>query len=88
MIIDVTWPGNEEVEQIASDVDIPYIRIDISISPQLSFLDKFLEYKNSTDVTVIFDSADSKFIAKITYYCLFGRPSARGVDLYYYILIK
>ncbi|XP_063910401.1 ionotropic receptor 25a isoform X2 [Zophobas morio] len=56
LIIDLTWSGNEEAEKVAVETGIPYVKIDVSISPSLLLLDKFLEYRNSTDVTLIFDN--------------------------------
>ncbi|XP_044270028.1 ionotropic receptor 25a [Tribolium madens] len=58
IIIDLTWTGNEQAEKVALDVGILYVKIDISISPALLLLDKFLEYRNSTDVTLIFDNPE------------------------------
>ena len=59
LIIDLTWSGNEEAEKVAVETGIPYVKIDVSISPSLLLLDKFLEYRNSTDVTLIFDNPNS-----------------------------
>lgn len=59
IMIDLTWTGNEQAEKVALETGIPYIKIDISISPALLLLDKFLEFRNSTDVTLIFDNPES-----------------------------
>ncbi|RZC33968.1 glutamate receptor ionotropic, kainate 2, partial [Asbolus verrucosus] len=42
-------------EKVAADVGIMYLQVDVSISPSLMLLDKYLEFRNSTDVTLIFD---------------------------------
>lgn len=59
-IVDLTWSGSDQAEKVAQDVGIPYVRIDISISPSLRLLDQYLEHRNSTDVTLIFDDPSSK----------------------------
>jgi uncharacterized protein (UPF0210 family) len=58
--VDLTWSGSDQAEKVAQDVGIPYVRIDISISPSLRLLDQYLEHRNSTDVTLIFDDPSSK----------------------------
>lgn len=58
--MDITWLGNEEVQGIIKDVNIPYIRIDLSISPFLKLLDKYLDQRNCTDVALIFNNPTRK----------------------------
>ncbi|XP_044745802.1 ionotropic receptor 25a [Coccinella septempunctata] len=57
LIIDVTWSGISEVGVLAKKLYVPYLRLDLSISPFLVSLDEYLDYRNSTDVVLIFDDA-------------------------------
>lgn len=59
-VIDVTWIGNEEAHNITTYLNVPYIRIDLSISSTLSLLDKYLNLRNFTDVVVIFEDSRCK----------------------------
>lgn len=63
-IIDITWSGNEEAQKIVNDMNVPYFKLDISMSPFLILLDAFLDFRNSTDVSLIFDDPGSKLCAK------------------------
>ncbi|KAJ8936674.1 hypothetical protein NQ318_023141 [Aromia moschata] len=55
IMVDVTWSSSDAAKTLSEDVGIPYIKIDASISPVLKFLDKYLDLRNSTDVSLIFD---------------------------------
>ncbi|XP_030750371.1 ionotropic receptor 25a [Sitophilus oryzae] len=57
-LLDFTWSGTETALEIANDINIPYIHVDISIAPFLIFLDAYLDSRNSTDVLVVFDRDD------------------------------
>ncbi|KAF2897577.1 hypothetical protein ILUMI_08598, partial [Ignelater luminosus] len=65
-VVDVTWLGNEGAQSITANLNVPYIRIDLSISPALNLLDKYLNLRNITDVVVIFENA--RFIDQALYY--------------------
>lgn len=60
MVLDISWYGSEAAKEAAEDMNLPYVRADLSISPFLRFLDKFLDYRNSSDVVIIFDDAKCK----------------------------
>ncbi|KAF5281024.1 hypothetical protein FQA39_LY05229 [Lamprigera yunnana] len=66
VIIDVTWTGNEQVKSVSDELYVPYLRVDLSISPVLDLLDKYLTLRNSSDVVVIFD--DAKNVDQALYY--------------------
>ncbi|KAF5290625.1 hypothetical protein FQR65_LT01915 [Abscondita terminalis] len=56
IVIDATWVGNEQSKKICEELHAPYFRLDLSISPFLDLLDKYLNLMNSSDVVVIFDN--------------------------------
>nr|CAH7732582.1 unnamed protein product [Callosobruchus chinensis] len=66
IFLDLTWGGNEEAKELSNTLSLPYIRIDVSISPFLEFLDKFLDVRNATDVALVF--SDSSHIDQALYY--------------------
>ncbi|KAL3274820.1 hypothetical protein HHI36_019603 [Cryptolaemus montrouzieri] len=59
IIIDVTWTGMDAVEELSMKIQLPYIRLDLTISPFLTLLDEYLDFRNSTDVLIIFDDASN-----------------------------
>ncbi|KAJ8965569.1 hypothetical protein NQ314_004028 [Rhamnusium bicolor] len=66
IILDITCSPGETARSLSMDVGIPYIKVDVSISPFLLFLDKYLDFRNSTDVSLIFDNP--KYIDEALYY--------------------
>nr|QBB73019.1 ionotropic receptor [Protaetia brevitarsis] len=66
ILIDITWTGSDDVNEICKDMNVPYIRIDVSISPFLKLLDKYLDERNCTDVALIFD--DPRQVDEALYY--------------------
>lgn len=42
------------------DTQIPYVKIDLSISPSLNLLDKFLEFRTFSDIAIIFGDTNCK----------------------------
>ncbi|XP_023311227.1 ionotropic receptor 25a [Anoplophora glabripennis] len=66
LILDITWSSNDVARNLASDVGIPYVEVDVSISPALLLLDKYLDFRNSTDVSLIFDNP--QYVDQALYY--------------------
>lgn len=62
IIVDVTYYRNEFVNNVTNNLNIPYVKIDVSIGPILQFLDALLDIRNCTDVAIIFD----KYFCKIS----------------------
>lgn len=60
IIIDVTYYDNEYVNNVTKCLNIPYVKIDVSIGPILQFLDAILDVRNVTDVAIIFDENSCK----------------------------
>lgn len=61
LILDFTWSGNEMAQELVKNMSLPYLHVDVSISPFLVLLDSYLDSRNSTDVLVIFDKEECKF---------------------------
>lgn len=59
-VIDLTWSGAEKIAEFMRESRIPYERIDVSISPILTLLDKFLDLRQASDVALIFDDERRK----------------------------
>ncbi|KAJ8982868.1 hypothetical protein NQ317_006418 [Molorchus minor] len=59
MMLDLTWSSNDLITDLSLEIGIPYVKVDVSISPFLILLDKYLDLRNSTDVTLIFDDNQS-----------------------------
>lgn len=62
LLLDISWSGNELVKELAAVMNVPYIQLDVSISPWLLLLDKYLQVRNASDVVLIFDSPQSKLL--------------------------
>ncbi|XP_066256016.1 ionotropic receptor 25a [Euwallacea similis] len=58
LILDFTWSGNEVVQDLVSNMSLPYIHIDVSIAAFLILLDSYLDNRNSTDILIIFDKEE------------------------------
>ncbi|KAG5868015.1 hypothetical protein JTB14_037908 [Gonioctena quinquepunctata] len=59
MILDVTWSGRDAARALSLEKSVPYVRIDMSMSPFLKLLERYLDFRNSTDVVLIFDDASN-----------------------------
>ncbi|CAG9859593.1 unnamed protein product [Phyllotreta striolata] len=55
IVLDITWGKQEEAEQLFSSIGIPYVKIDVAITPYLDLLDSYLDLRNATDITLIFE---------------------------------
>nr|ALR72538.1 ionotropic receptor 8a [Colaphellus bowringi] len=66
MILDLTWTGNDLARTVSMEMDVPYLRIDVSLSPFFDLLHEYLNFRNSTDVALIFD--DPSRIDQAIYY--------------------
>ncbi|CAH1115801.1 unnamed protein product [Psylliodes chrysocephalus] len=55
IILDISWGKQEEAEPIFSNIGIPYYKIDVAITAHLDLLDQYLDIRNASDVTMIFD---------------------------------
>lgn len=60
-MLDMSWYGSDFAKNAANDLNLPYVRVDVSISPFLKFLEKYLDYRNSSDVVIVFDDSQCKF---------------------------
>lgn len=61
LIVDLSLYENEMIKNVTDNVNVPYVKIDLSISPILNFLDVILDYRNSTDVAVIFGDGSCRY---------------------------
>lgn len=59
-VIDIRWGNKKLPSNFSEMLGVPYIKLDLSISYVLRFLEAFLEYRNSTDVLLIFDGSKCK----------------------------
>lgn len=68
-------------------MNVPYVRIDLSIGPFLKVLDKYLDERNCTDVALIFDDPVRKYLEIDTFINIINIFSFSEVDeaLYYWI---
>ncbi|GLV32024.1 Ionotropic receptor 8a [Carabus blaptoides fortunei] len=60
MVVDVTWGNVDWVKlyQTALYADLPYLKMDLTIGPTLRILDAYLQARNGTDVTIIFETTE------------------------------
>nr|XP_023029499.1 ionotropic receptor 25a [Leptinotarsa decemlineata] len=68
LIVDLTWTGNELARALSRDKGLFYVRIDLSISPFLDILRKYMEMRNATDVTIIL--GDSTYTDQTLYHLM------------------
>nr|AVH87289.1 ionotropic receptor 1 [Holotrichia parallela] len=66
LVIDVTWISSKHISELAKEMNVPYLKVDISMSPFLDILDKYLDQRNCTDVALIF--SDPKQVDEALYY--------------------
>ncbi|XP_017782140.1 PREDICTED: ionotropic receptor 25a [Nicrophorus vespilloides] len=66
IILDISITGYEVIKDIADEMNVPYVKLDLSISPILRLLDKYLDARNSTDVALVFE--DPKDVDQALYY--------------------
>ncbi|XP_045462047.1 ionotropic receptor 25a [Harmonia axyridis] len=55
LILDITWSGMSNIEALSKKLNVPYLRLDLSLNPFLVLLDEYLDFRNSTDVVLIFE---------------------------------
>lgn len=62
IVLDVTWGNVNWVKlyQTALNADLPYFKMDLTVGPTLRILDAYLQARNGTDVTIIFETTDGK----------------------------
>lgn len=60
LLLDFTWSGNEDAQDLADNMSLPYLHVDVSIGPFLVLLDSYLDSRNSTDILIIFDKEECK----------------------------
>ncbi|KAL0280963.1 UNVERIFIED_CONTAM: hypothetical protein PYX00_002104 [Menopon gallinae] len=55
-ILDLTWSGWFRGKELAQSVGIPFLRVDVTISPFVKIFNDFLTFRNGTDAALIFEN--------------------------------
>ncbi|XP_057657197.1 uncharacterized protein LOC130894392 isoform X2 [Diorhabda carinulata] len=66
LVLDISWFEDEEIRSLLLEAGVPYIKLDVSLAPFLNLLDGYLDLRNATDVTFIFE--DPSYIDQTLYF--------------------
>lgn len=63
IIIDTSWSNTDwnSLFAQASQADIPYFKLDITVAPNLRLLDSYVTARNASDAVIIFEDMNSKY---------------------------